>query len=278
VLSAKSIVVLNLKRVGSRMQRPAISVKTATKLLLPFIACLFLIVTSFCQENQRSEPPKTFVFVHGAWGGGWDYKQMESLLEAAGHCVYRTTLTGLGEKVHLANPQVNLETHIQDVVNVLTFEGLTGIVLVGHSYGGMVITGVAHRVPERIARLVYVDAMLPVDGESAFDLMGERGREFFVNLANTKGDGWKIPPFWPDPGKDVPQPLAAFSQKISLGNPLAEKLPATYILTLEPGAETDDFSRHAERAKQRGWKYHELRTGHNPQRTMPKEYAAILME
>ena len=259
------------------MPRSAIPVKATTKLFLPVIASLFLTVTSYSQDNQQSKTPKTFVFVHGAWGGGWDYKQMESLLEAAGHRVYRTTLTGLGEKVHLANPQVNLETHIQDIVNVLKFEDLTGIVLVGHSYGGMVITGVAHRVPERISRLVYVDAMLPLDRESVFDLMGEQSREFFLDLANTKGEGWKIPPFWPDPGKDVPQPLAAFREPISLGNPLADKLPATYILTLEPGAASDDFSRYAERAKQPRWKYHELRTGHNPQRTMPKEYAAILM-
>lgn len=259
------------------MPLSAIRMKAATKFFIPSFAILFLVVALYSQDNQQSKTRKTFVFVHGAWGGGWDYKEMESLLETAGHHVYRTTLTGLGERVHLANPQVNLETHIQDVVNVLKFEDLTGIVLVGHSYGGMVITGVAHRVPERISRLVYLDAMLPLDGESVFDLMGEQGRKFFFDLANTKGEGWKIPPFWPDPGKDVPQPLAAFSQQISLGNPLADKIPGTYILTLEPGATSDDFSRYAERAKQRGWKYHELRTGHNPQRTMPKEYAAILM-
>ncbi len=258
------------------MQMFAAKTKVAINSFLPFLACLSLAVSVHSQSPQQPKPPKTFVFVHGAWGGGWDYQQMESLLESAGHHVYRITLTGLGERVHLASPQVNLETHIQDVVNVLKFEDLTDIVLVGHSYGGMVITGVAHRAPERISRLVYVDAMLPLDAESAFDLMGEQGRKFFLDLANTKGDGWKIPPFWPDPGKDVPQPLAAFSQQIVLGNPLAEKLPGTYILTLEPGATSDDFSRYAERAKQRGWKYHELRTGHNPQRTMPKEYAAIL--
>ncbi|MDZ7288359.1 MAG: alpha/beta hydrolase [candidate division KSB1 bacterium] len=259
------------------MQRSTSRTSATMTLCLSILAGLCLFVSAYGQSKAQAKPPKTFVFVHGAWGGGWDYKQMESLLEAAGHRVYRPTLTGLGERVHLANPQVNLETHIQDIVNVLKFEDLTGVVLVGHSYGGMVITGVAHRVPERISRLVYVDAMLTLDGESMFDLMGEQGREFFLNLANIKGEGWKIPPFWPDPGKDMPQPLETFRQHISLGNPLAEKIPATYILTLEPGATTDDFSRHAERAKQRGWKYYELRTGHNPQRSMPKEYAEILM-
>ncbi len=85
------------------------------------------------------------------------------------------------------------------------------------------------------------------------------------------------PPFWPDWGKDVPHPLETFRQPISLGNPDAEKIPATYILTIEPGAATDDFSRYAERAKKRGWTYYELPTGHNAQRTMPKEYAVLLM-
>jgi hypothetical protein len=99
------------------MLSSASHVKPATKLVLPFIASLFFSVTSHSQDNRQSTTSKTFVFVHGSWGGGWDYKQMESLLEAVGHRVYRTTLTGLGEKVHLANPQVNLETHIQDVVN-----------------------------------------------------------------------------------------------------------------------------------------------------------------
>jgi pimeloyl-ACP methyl ester carboxylesterase len=108
----------------------------------------------------------TYVIVHGAWGGGWAFRQVDSLLTADGHKVFRPTLTGQGEKVHLASTNINLSTHIQDIVNVILFEDLHDIVLVGHSYGGMVITGVADRVPDRIQRLIYVDALLPLDGES----------------------------------------------------------------------------------------------------------------
>ena len=111
----------------------------------------------------------TFVLVHGAWGGGWVWKKIVPLLRAAGHDVHATTATGLGDRVHLAGPAVNLDTHISDVVSVLGFEDLTEVTLVGWSYGGMIITGVAERVPERLARLVYLDALVPADGQDSFD-------------------------------------------------------------------------------------------------------------
>jgi pimeloyl-ACP methyl ester carboxylesterase len=110
--------------------------------------------------------PRTYVLVHGGWGGGWAFRALDSLLTAAGHRVYRPTLTGLGERMHLATSEVGLSTHVTDIVNVLLFENLRDVVLVGHSYGGMVITGGADRVPERIRHLVYVDAFVPEDGES----------------------------------------------------------------------------------------------------------------
>lgn len=247
--------------------------KSFTTLLL----CLIAVTIVYSQNNGQVTSHETFVFVHGAWGGGWDYKVMEKLLEDKGHTVYRPTLTGLGEREHLNGPDVNLDTHIMDIVNVIKFEELSDIILVGHSYGGMVITGVADRIPGKIKRLVYADAMLPVDGESVFDLNPEDSKKFFLNLAKADEGGFAIPPFWPDPGKDVPHPLASFQQPISLGNLDAAKIPATYILTIEPGADTDNFSKYAERAKERGWNYFELPTGHNLQRTMPEEYAEILL-
>lgn len=106
----------------------------------------------------------TFVLVHGAWLGGWAWKHVTPRLRMAGHEVFAPTLTGLGERVHLAHPGVGLETHIQDVVNVLVFEDLQQVTLVGHSYGGIVITSVADRTPERLAQLVYLDAFVPEDG------------------------------------------------------------------------------------------------------------------
>src|SRR5262245_44258791 len=103
----------------------------------------------------------TFVLVHGAWHGGWCWRKLRTMLRAAGHEVYTPTLTGLGERSHLGNAAVGLATHVRDVANVLFYEDLSSVVLVGHSYGGMVIGGVAHQAPERLAHLVYLDAFVP---------------------------------------------------------------------------------------------------------------------
>src|SRR5437762_3223128 len=113
----------------------------------------------------------TFVLVHGAFAAGWNWQPIVPELEAAGHRVYWQSLTGLGERVHLAGPDVDLDTHIEDVVNLLRFEELEQVILVGHSYGGMVIRGVADRMPEQLAHLVYFDAFVPEDGQSVFDLV-----------------------------------------------------------------------------------------------------------
>jgi pimeloyl-ACP methyl ester carboxylesterase len=141
----------------------------------PFLICRVLALaclTAFvgCKTNgpATASPQSTVtgekftcVIVHGAWGGGWDWKHVDQLLTADGCNVYRPTLTGQGEHSNLASTNIDLDTHIQDIVNVIVWEDLHDVVLVGHSYGGMVITGVADRVPCRILRLVYVDALLP---------------------------------------------------------------------------------------------------------------------
>ena len=106
----------------------------------------------------------TYVLVHGAWHGGWCWNRVAPLLRAKGHDVYTPTLTGLGERVHLASPEVDLSTHVTDVVNVIEFEDLRNVILMGHSYGGQVITGVAGVIPQRIAQLAYLDAVVPNDG------------------------------------------------------------------------------------------------------------------
>src|SRR5258705_1716413 len=113
----------------------------------------------------------TYVLVHGAWHGGWCWKRVAPALRAAGHEVYTPTLTGLGERAHLANPAIDLATHISDVVNLLEAEELNEVVLLGHSYGGMVVTGVADRAPARLRRVIYLDAFLPEDGKSLLDYL-----------------------------------------------------------------------------------------------------------
>lgn len=229
--------------------------------------------------QAQPDTSHTIVFVHGAWGGGHDYKQIEIILEGKGHDVYRPTMTGQGERVHLNGPDVTLETHIQDILNVIKFEQLDNIVIVGHSYGGMVITGVVDRIPEKITHVIYLDAFLPQDGESLFDLSGEEARERFTQLAEEKGDGYKVPPMWPDPWPDVAHPLETLREPVSLENQAeVARIPTTYILTMDPGAETDGFSRYAERARERGWNFYELEGGHNVHREIPGELADLLLE
>ncbi len=237
-----------------------------------------------CGPVPPSEPvaadKSTIVFVHGAWGGGWQFHKVEPLLEAAGHRVYRPTMTGLGERVHLAGPRVDLSTHIEDIVNVLEFEDLSSVVLVGHSYGGMVISGVAERVPQRIARLVYFDALVPSDGESVMDLVGDRlGR---MAMAGAGGaEPWQLVPLWVEEGKplpvDVPQPMATFTEPIKLGNPEAQDIPTAFLLTVEAGKTSDEFDFFAERARARGWPVATMEGGHNPQWFQPEAFVDALI-
>jgi pimeloyl-ACP methyl ester carboxylesterase len=251
---------------------------------LQIVICIFVAgslswpCAVFSQPEQNlNKQSRTFLLVHGAWGGGWAFKQLASILRASGHIVYRPTLTGLGERVHLTGPDITLDTHINDILKVIEFEDLQRIVLVGHSYGGMVVTAVADRVPEKIEQLIYIDAHLPEDGESMFDLISPERRADLLLRAETHGQGWNIPPLWPENGKNVPHPLATFQNAVKLNNSSLEGIKGLYILTLELGAVSDAFSASAQRARARGWRYRELRTGHNPQWTMPHKLAKILM-
>ena len=223
---------------------------------------------------------QTIVFVHGAWGGGWQYTKVQPLLEEAGFVVFRPTMTGLGERVHLGGPDVGLSTHIEDIVKVLEFEDLDEVILVGHSYGGMVIAGVADRVPGRIAKLVYFDAFLPEDGESVASLFGDA-----IDAMATAGGGgaeaWQLVPRWVEEGElppvDVPQPLLTFIEPIVLDNPVAAQLPAVFLLTVEAGKEVDDFDVFADRAKRRGWQVVEMEGSHNPHWFQPENFVSALL-
>lgn len=174
----------------------------------------------------------TFVLVHGTTAGGWVWKRIAARLEAAGHVVYRPTLTGLGERVHLATRDVGLATHIQDIVNVITYEELSDIILVGHSYGGIVVDGVAEAIPERIREIVYLDAVIAQDGESVADCVGPEARGRFGTQVMEQGDGWLIPvQRGPNdlPGKNTPHPWKSWSDPIHRSNPAAATIPRTYL-------------------------------------------------
>jgi len=249
--------------------------------VLIICATWFLFAASNVSTAQTAKPEgaakPTIVIVHGAWGGSWAWRKVEGLLRDKGFDVHRVQLTGLGERVHLARPDVSLSTHIDDVVNTILYEDLHDVILLGHSYGGMVITGVADRIPDRIRRLVYVDAFVPSDGESVVSIVGTRG-DWLKQM--TKGD-YIVPP-WVRPEQppphDVPQPLKTFTEPLVLKNKDALKLPGTYILTVDKGKEAkdDDFWVHSQRAKERGWPVEQLTADHNAQWSAPEALVEIL--
>jgi pimeloyl-ACP methyl ester carboxylesterase len=232
------------------------------------------------QKQHCSAEPKTYVIVHGAWGGGWAFREVDDLLTRAGHKVFRPTLTGQGERVHLATLDVGLDTHINDVVNTVLFEELNDIVLVGHSYGGMVITGVADRIPERISHLIYLDAFVPEDGESATTINNRKDSDWATKSAK---DGFVIP-VWvsaeQEPPKDVPHPLKTLTDPIVLKNPARLQIKTDYILTVDPGgeAEKDGFYPYQQRAKALGWPVQNLSADHNAQWSNPEGLATMLIQ
>ncbi len=228
------------------------------------------------QPQQFENPSYTYVLIHGASGGGWDWKYMDQLLSAEGHTVYRATLTGLGERAHLASPDINLTTHIDDVANLILFEELEQVVLVGHSYGGMVITGVMDRMPENIKQVFFLDAFVPADGMAAVDLWGDfsghkivDGLVHFSWLDNTK----------PVPG-DVPQSYKTLTEPVSFDNPKALALPVTYVPFVEgvvQGKARSAFDPSWKLAMARGWTVKTLESDHNAQRSHPRELAELLL-
>lgn len=248
----------------------------------------------------------TFVLVHGAWTGGWFWWRVGKALQEAGHQVVRPTLTGCGERSHLATPKVDLSTHIEDVTNALRFEDVHRVVLAGHGYGGMVITGAADREPARIHHLVYVDAFAPDNGQSSLALAGDEPAARIRKAAAEKGDGWQVPiPFRLDEfgitaevdvrwltHRLTPMPLAALEQPITLEGHIPARTPRTFIhaasssvppfaglaariQSVATGGPASAASPAA--AASAGWRYHEVPTGYFSPVTAPKELAALLL-
>jgi pimeloyl-ACP methyl ester carboxylesterase len=241
---------------------------------LNLMALIFGVAPIWSQRSPSQH--RTYVLVHGATGGSWDWRTLDSILTSHGQEVIRPSLTGLGERVHLASPDIRLATHIDDVVNAILWDDLHDVILVGHSYGGMVIAGVADRIPQRIRRLVYLDAFLPDSGETALELAQSIGAR---SLLSHIRDGFIVPAGAADTQtipRDVPQPLRTFTDTLRLTNPAARRIPGTYILTVEKGETTDAFDRFARRAKERGWPVIRMTADHIPERSAPNELAALL--
>jgi pimeloyl-ACP methyl ester carboxylesterase len=240
----------------------------------------------------------TFVLVHPAWFGGWCWKKVARPLRASGHAVHAPTLTGLGERAHLASPGVGLGTHIEDVVNVLTFEDLNDVILVGNSSAGTVITGVADRVPERIDQVVYLDAFLPSDGQSTLDLVPPDRRPAMERLVESEGDGWLLPRFAAAPWEEFvpdawqvtdeadlqwvlarlrPTPFGHFTEPLQLRRSEVEQPRRVYIRCR--GWPHPGFDRYAAAAQSSpSWSCHELATSHLPYITDPDDVTAVLLE
>lgn len=240
----------------------------------------WLPLSTLGQPASSTVRALTFVLVHGGWHGGWCWKKVVPLLSAAGHRVFTPTLTGLGERAHLLSPQVNLDTHIEDIRAVLFYEDLTNVVLVGHSSGGMVLAGVAPLVAARLARVIYLDAFLPDDGTSLADYANATAARPGVTTIPPPG----VAPRW---GVSVPEdvawmearlgpmPAAVFTQKVRIREDITARVPHTYIRCTAP----PQLSGAPARAQQRGFRYRELLGGgHDVMISRPRELAALLLE
>ena len=230
----------------------------------------------------------SYVLVHGAWHGGWCWSKVASVLSAAGNTVYTPTLSGLSERANLLSRETDLETHVQDVLSVLKTENLTDVVLVGHSYGGMVVTAVADRVSARIARLVYLDAVVPRDGESVLDRVPAQFKARLEEQVKVSGDGWYIPVGVASPkflglerAEDIQwvlpkltsHPARTFRDAVHLVSNMAA-VPRSYINCIGNQALGQPKSMEAEGIDD----YYELQTGHNAMVTEPQAVAQLLLE
>jgi pimeloyl-ACP methyl ester carboxylesterase len=229
-----------------------------------------------------------FILVHGMWYGGWCWKKVGPLLRDAGHEVYMITLTGVGERGHVRYAGIDMNTHIQDVVSVLEFENLEDVVLVGHSLAGFMAPAVAERVPERIAHIVNIDGVLPVDGRSFKELMPDYWEDF-RQRGRAKGDEWWSPPIpeWtfgiigPDlewmSSRLTPHPLKTWEMPLSFTSPAARSIPRTFIHCTE-GASPEEITGQEKECAQMGWQYRQLATGHAAMITAPQELTELLLE
>lgn len=233
-----------------------------------------------------STAQRTFVLVHGAWHGGWCWRPLAMLLQAQGHRVTTPTLTGLGERAHLASAGINLDTHIADVVAHIRGEELREITLVGHSYGGFVVRGVADRIPDAISDVIYLDAFVPDNGEAVLDYAGDRAAAIRDLASHDPSAG--LPPLSPasfgisDPTQSAwvsrrmtPQPVNTYVQPLVIAKG-EHSHRRSYIACMNPKLEVFDATRARIKAAH-GWRYLELPEGHDVMVTAPEPLARMLL-
>ena len=228
-----------------------------------------------------------FVLVQGAWHGSWCWNRVRRALQALGHDVFTPTLTGLAERSHLLSREVNLQTHIDDVANLIRWQELSNVILCGHSSGGCVISGVADLLPDRIAALVFLDAFILKGGQCLCDTIPPEARDGQLALAQQFGEGWRVPPIpaevfnvnakdraWVD-SQCTPQPLAVFQQPIHLRGGFAEIEDISFIRA--SGWANSPFLPFYEQAKANGWKTREMACGHDVMLDQPEALAQELL-
>ena len=241
---------------------------------------------------MSNPPPPCFVLVHGAWHGAWCWRRVLPLLRAAGAQAHAVTLTGVGERAHLLSSVTGLETHVQDVLALIEAEELEHVVLVGHSYGGMVVTGVADvllaQAPERLASMVYLDAVVPHSGESWSSTHSAETIAARLQSAEDSG-GFAFAP--PDAAvfglegvdrdwvnrRQTPQPAGVYQDRLDFDAARIAALPRTFIDCSQPALLTIAVSRERVR-REPGWRVRELATGHDPMVSEPAALAALLLE
>ena len=232
----------------------------------------------------------TFLLIHGAFHGGWCWRRVGDLLTAAGSRVFAPTMTGLGERAHLLNDTVGFATFIEDAIGVIMAEELENIVLVGHSFGGAVISGVADRLPEKVAQMVYLDAIVPVSGRSALSCLPPETQEIRLRSARATPGGLTIPlptetmfDLSPGPGRDwvarriTPHPLASYTDLIMLDHPVGNGRPRVYIRCTDPvyPAVVPSYDRIKTQDR---WTLVDIATGHDAMVSAPEALAQILLQ
>jgi pimeloyl-ACP methyl ester carboxylesterase len=224
-----------------------------------------------------------FVLVQGAWIAGWYWRPITQALRKLGHEAYAPTLTGLGERIHLMSPSINLDTHIADVVNLIEWEELSDIVLVGHSYGGMVITGVADALPDRIRSLVYLDAFVPKNGEALLNFLPAGGpppkvvNEYCLEPLPAAFFGATAEVAALVDASTTPMPIACFTQPLKLSGDIDRVKQKTYLYCNVPAPTT--FTQFYEKLKDdRDWKVHTLPCTHIVQIDMPMQLTELLVQ
>ena len=239
---------------------------------------------------QPSPTPgaKTYVLVHGAYGGGWIWRDVADGLRKQGHRVWTPTQTGLGERAHLMSRQITVDTHIDDVASVIETDELRDVILVGHSYGGMAVTGVADRMTDRIRHVVYLDALIPENGDTAFTVLPAGLADSRRKVAREQGGGVALPVPGPEafpipdgPAKDWfmrrlrPHPIGTYESVVRLSKPAGAGLPVTYVSYTNPALASIEPSRQRARAKT-GWRFMELAVPHDVEVPMPEKVVELL--